>query len=171
MVGFLYTNVIQQNSRSIGGGVYSNDQGGVVTSGLFEDKAGDYTGFSSDENGVQQGSGSASNVKYGALDNVSFKLGGQTHRIRQFTHQDVPSPYVRLSLFHADGTDSSALPSDLFTAVSTELGVLLTAQASSHTHFNTDGNTATTVWQWNTPAFPNIISSTTGAIQNLTIVE
>lgn len=171
MIGFLHNNVIQPDNFSVGGGSFSNHQGGTVTSGLFEDKAGDFTGFSTDVNGVQQGSGSASSQVYGALDNVSYKLGGQTHRIRQFTHQDVPTPYVRLSFLHQDVTDTSGLPDDLFEAVYTNLGVLHTAQATSTNFINPDGNSATTIWQWNTPTFPNIISSTTGAIQSLTIVE
>jgi len=45
MIGFLHNNVIQPDNFSVGGGSFSNHQGGTVTSGLFEDKAGDFTGF------------------------------------------------------------------------------------------------------------------------------
>ena len=104
------------------------------------------------------------------MNNVNYTLGGETHRVHKFNFY-AGDGKTRLSLFHADQTDSSALPLSLFKAVSTDLGVLYTADASPNfiTTATTDTGSNGVVTQWIWTA--NIIPTTNNTKFNFTILE
>lgn len=143
--------------------------------GSATDKFGTRYGFNADPNTTppwgQQGTGSSTVTKYGNLDTVLVSLGGTDYQItgvRKFAADQ------SFSLLHPDQTDTSALPADLFTSISTDLGTLNAADATNRT-FNYQGNSNYTVttYFWSTSGstvFTDIIG-TTATTRTLTITE
>ncbi len=144
--------------------------------GVFTDKAGTRRGFTADPNSTpafeQQGSGTATINKFGGLSPVFVTLDGTSHQIVQFQffiNQQT------LTILLPDQTSSTILPQDLFTSISTDLGTLNSADATSHA-LNTgygNPNFKVTSWTWTASGGyipPNIIGSSV-TTRTLTIVE
>ena len=146
------------------------------TVGAFTDKAGTRRGFSADPNSTpawqQQGSGTANSQKYGGLDPIYVNLGGTSYQIVNFTffiNQQT------LTILLPDQTSSTILPQDLFTSISTDLGTLNSADATSHSYSAGYGtpNFKVTNWVWTASGGyipPNIIGSSV-TTRTLTIEE
>jgi len=144
--------------------------------GSGTDKFGTRYGFNADPNSTppwqQQGSGTASVTKYGNLDPVLVTLGGTDYQItgvRKFVFDQ------SFSLLHPDQTDTSALPADLFTSISTDLGTLNASDVTSRS-FTQQGSASykVTTYFWSTSGstvFTDIIGTTTATTRTLTITE
>jgi len=144
--------------------------------GLFSDKFGTRRGFLADANSTppfeQQGSGAANINKFGGLDPVNVNLGGTNYQIVNFVSA---FPSQTLTILLPDQTSSTILPQNLFTSISTDLGTLNSADATSHSLSTGYGNPNFKVTQWawrivGTSVPPDIIGSST-TTRTLTIAE
>ena len=149
------------NSALIAGdGVYH------IRSGVGTDKFGSRYGYSADQNSTppwnQAGGGTGTPLVFGGLDNIYVKLSGTYYQILGFSNAFGAT--TTFTLLHPNQSDTSALPSNLFTSLTTELGTLSTSDTQAVTFVSSFGNPGfkATTWQWNLPQ-PNIngTSSTT----------
>ena len=154
----------------------STGYSGQFDVGEFTDKFGTRRGFSADPNTTppwqQQGSGTATLIKFGGLDPIYVDLGGTSYQIvlfQTFIAQQT------LTILLPDQTSNTILPQDLFTSISTDLGTLNSADATSHSLVTGYGNPnfKVTNWVWTASGGyvpPNIVGSSV-TTRTLTIVE
>ena len=133
--------------------------------GVGTDKFGDRHGFDADPNSSpawnQVPVGSETTTVFGALDNVFIKISGAYYQIVTF-HNPFNSQTF-LTILHPNQSDTSALPSDLFTSITTDLGTLNSSDATAVTFNGSFGNPnfKATQWAWNTPQ-TNIVGTSVG---------
>ena len=139
------------------------------------DKFGTRYGFSANPNTTppwgQQGTGTASILQYGNLDTVTVNLGGTNYQIVSASNFVFSQSLI---LLHPDQTSTTALPADLFTTISTNLGTLNASDVTSRAYSAIGNNSyKVTTYFWTTQGttvFTNIFG-TTDTTRTLTITE
>tara|TARA_Y100000996_G_C22456243_1_gene616057 strand:- start:504 stop:980 length:477 start_codon:yes stop_codon:yes gene_type:complete len=133
--------------------------------GVGTDKFGSRHGFAADPNSSpawnQVAAGSDTVTVFGELDNVFIKISGVYYQIVGFNNPF--NSATGLHILHPNQSDTSALPFDLFTSITTDLGTLNTSDATAVNLNSSFGNPnfKVTAWTWNTPQ-TNLIGTSAG---------
>lgn len=157
------------NSGVIAASGVTSGYSATLEVGVAGDKFGTRYGFLSNGNSTppfqQQGSGTATVVQYGNLDNDFVNLGGEDYRINGISFAGVT---ISVSLLHPDQSDTTALPVDTFSSITIGSTTLNTNNLASHsTQTSWNANYRLTFWSW----ISNPLGVTAGVEHTIIIEE
>jgi len=121
---------------------------GTLEVGTASDKAGTRYGFlaNGNNNWAQQGTGTATTVQYGNLDDVTVTLNGTDYQITAMSMSGVS---FQVTILHPDQSDATILPRNLFTTVSIDNKAFNQYNANAHTTGTSwNDNYKLTTWTW-----------------------
>ena len=157
------------NSGVIAAAGVTSGYSATLEVGTAGDKFGTRYGFLSNGNSSppfqQQGSGTATIVQFGNLDNDFVNLGGVDHRINGISFF---GDRTSVQLLHPNQSDTTALPVDTFSSITIGSTTLYTNNLLAHTtQTSWNANYRVTFWSW----FGNPLGVVAGVEHTIIIEE
>lgn len=157
------------NSGVIAAAGVTSGYSATLEVGTAGDKFGTRYGFLSNGNSSppfqQQGSGTATIVQFGNLDNDFVNLGGVAHRINGISFF---GDRTSVQLLHPNQSDTTALPVDTFSSITIGSTTLNTNNLLSHsTQTSWNAGYRVTFWSW----FGNPLGVVAGVEHTIIIEE